>query len=166
MMYKPINKLLAPWAFFLFLSFSFLQKDGYRAATQYCNNRFGYCLNYPASLFPERTLSVQSDTLILKSVGQIAEVKVVGKLGTTKEAPAAIFEKNLEVISHKNGKANVISTLFGEDFYEANFLCGDFTFHQRANFSPTAAILLTITVPMNRPEMMVRAKSDIEIVFD
>ncbi len=166
MMHKPINKLLAPWALCLFLSFSFLQKDGSIAATQYCNNRFGYCLNYPSSLFPDRTLSVQSDTLLLKSVGQIAEVKVIGKLGATKEAPEAIFEKNLQAISSKSGKANVISTLFGEDFYEANFLCGDFTYHQKANFSPTAAVLLTITVPMNRPEMMVRAKSDIEIVFE
>jgi hypothetical protein len=109
---------------------------------------------------------VQSDTLLLKSVGQIATVTVVGKSGPAQATPEAVFEKNLQAITSKYGKANVISTLFGEDFYEANFLCGDYTYHHKANFSPSAAVLLSITVPMNRPEMMVRAKSDVEIIFE
>ncbi|MCB0519748.1 MAG: hypothetical protein H6577_16655 [Lewinellaceae bacterium] len=165
-MAKPISTIGRVMGFLSLMAFTFPSGKLLFSDAQYCNNRFDYCLDYPNSLLPDRYLSPQSDTLLLKSVGQIAEVSVMGKLGKTGSTPERVFEKNLQFIISKNGKATVISTLFGEDFYEANFLCGDFTYQQKAAFSETRSALFTIKVPVNRPELMVRLKADLDFIYE
>ena len=134
-------------------------------AKQYCNQRFGYCLNYPASMFPNAYFSPKEDSLVFKTADMLGLLTVISTPADHKLDSHLAFEQRLRALTAPGGQANVLSIINGDDYYEVNFLCGDHWYHQKAGFFRNYDVLFTIRVPVNRPELMVRMKSDVGIEF-
>ncbi len=137
-------------------------------AQRYCSQRFHYCLDYPASLFPNPFFSADEDSLIFKTPDQLGEVSVIGTVTDKKQDSHLAFEQRMRVLSASvtGQQVNILSIINGDDYYEVNFLYGSHWYHQKAGFYQNYDVLFTIRVPVNRPELMVRLKEDVSILFD
>jgi len=135
---------------------------------QYCNQRFHYCLDYPASMFPDTYFSPDGDSLLFKTIYGHCHLSVIGTATATKQDSHLAFERRMRTLTSPtpNTQATMLSIINGDDYYEANFLYDGHWYHQKAGFFPTYDVVLTIRVPLNRPEMMVRMKEDVGIVFE
>lgn len=132
---------------------------------QYCNGRFHYCLDYPASLFSKTYFSPNEDTLLFTTLDTLGEVSVIGTVTDRKLDSHLAFEQRMRALTASGGSANVLSITNGDDYYEVNFLYDGHWYHQKAGFFRTYDVLFTIKVPVNRPELMMRLKEDVDIEF-
>jgi len=162
------NLYISSGAILLCLTFFGLKAPETSLAKQYCNQRFRYCLDYPASMFPYAHFSPDEDSLLFKTADGNAHLSVIGTATGTKQDSHLAFEQRLRALTSPTPKApaTMLSIINGDDYYEANFLYDGNWYHQKAGFFPTYDVLLTIRVPVNRPEMMVRIKEDVGFAFD
>lgn len=136
-----------------------------RSGQQYCNERFHYCLDYPASLFPGTFISTDGDSLLLRTADQLGELSVIGTNTEGKQDSHLAFEQRLRALAKPDESPNILSIINGDDYYEVNFLFDGHWYHQKAGFFPTYDVLYTAKVPVNRTELMVRMKADVRIEF-
>lgn len=162
----PFMVVFVLWALLMDMAIPTSKANLATTASQYCSDRFHFCLDYPSSLFPEQFFSPDGDSVLMKTGGQVAEISVMGTLGGSKLAPEQVFQKNIESITSNGSKPTIISSLFGEKDFEVNFLLNGFSYHQKAGFFSDAYVLFTVKAPVNRPELMVRLKENVRMVFD
>lgn len=152
------------------LSF-FPQFAGYRytpetdVATNHCSSTYNFCVNYPASLLPVKELLPDDTGIRLKTRDLSSEVTVQAIPGHPGMTPKALFEATLEKIS---GEVTVISSAFGDDYYEAQFLdvTGGANYLHRVDYLPKHYIRLIARVPAGRPWLIERLKEDVTVQFD
>ena len=135
-------------------------------AQHYCSQRFHYCLDYPASLFSKTYFSPGEDSLIFTTLDTLGELSVIGTVTDKKQDSHLAFEQRMRALTAPGGQANILSIINGDDYYEVNFLYGNHWYHQKAGFFQNFDVLFTIQVPVNRPELMMRMKADVSILFD
>ncbi len=134
-------------------------------AQQYCNPHFHYCLDYPASLFPNTYISSDEDSLVFRTADRLSELSVIATPAATKLDSYQVFERRMRALTDGKGSYNILSIIDGDDYYEVNFLFDGHWYHQKAGFFPTYDVLFTAKVPVNRTEMMVQMKTDVNIEF-
>jgi hypothetical protein len=133
-------------------------------AQQYCNQRFHYCLDYPASMFPFTFISPDEDSLVFSTADKLSELTVIATPAADKLDSHQAFEERLKSLT-KGQPYTILSIINGDDYYEVNYLFGGYWYHQKAGFFPTYDVLYTAKVPVNRTEMMVLMKADVRIEF-
>ncbi|MBI1227041.1 MAG: hypothetical protein GC192_17550 [Bacteroidetes bacterium] len=134
-------------------------------AQSFCSKRFGYCLDYPASMFPNSYFSPDEDSVVFRIGDTLGLLTVISTLSDKKLDSHLAFEQRLRDMTATGGSVNILSITNGDDYYEVNFLYGDHWYHQKAGFFRNYDVLFTIKVPVNRPEMMMRMKEDVKIEF-
>lgn len=135
------------------------------SSSQYCNDRFDYCLDYPASMFQKTYFSEQTDSLLFTTLDSLGKVSVISTTTDHKLDSHQVFEERMRQLAATGCVANILSITNGDDYYEVNFLCGNHWYHQKAAFYRNFDVLFTLQVPVNRPELMMRLKQDVKIEF-
>jgi hypothetical protein len=133
-------------------------------AQQYCNQRFYYCLDYPASMFPFTFISPDEDSLVFSTADKLGELSVISTPTANKLDSHQAFEERLKSLT-QGQLYTILSIIDGDDYYEVNFLFDGHWYHQKAGFFPAYDVLYTAKVPVNRTEMMVLMKADVRIEF-
>ena len=134
-----------------------------RSSQQYCNERFGYCLDYPASLFPFTYFSPDEDSLVFFTADSIGTFSVISTITEQKQDSHLAFEQRLRALTAPSGPPNILSIINGDDYYEVSFLYDGRWYRQKAGFFQNHDVLFTIRVPVNRTDLMVRMKEDVSI---
>lgn len=150
----------------LCLAFGKLKAPVASLGQQYCSQRFSYCLDYPAPLFSKTYISPDEESLVFTTLDTLGLVTVISTTNDHKLDSYVVFEQRMRVLTAPGCKANILSIINGDDYYEVNFLYDSYYYHQKAGFLRTYDVLFTIKVPVNRPELMMRLKEDVSITFD
>ena len=130
---------------------------------QYCNTRFEFCVNYPAPLLPEQRVSDNDDGVILKTTDRSSQVSVYGSFNVFKWTPKDLFEFTIKELPGGGGDIKVLTSLFGDDFYECAFLHGTSQYYHRGYFVKDRYVQMVAQTPVNRPEMMSRLREDVTV---
>lgn len=149
----------------LFLTSGYEKSQTPLTVGQYCNSTYNFCVKYPESLLPVRKLLPDDSGIVLRTEDELSEVRVSAVPGAPAIAPQALFEAALKKFS---GEVTVISSAFGDDYYEAYFLdagAGTGYFH-RVFYFPRHYIRLVARVPVSRPWLIERLKEDVIVQFD
>ena len=136
-----------------------------RSSHLHCNDRFRYCLDYPASMFPSTYFSPDEDSLLFFTADSAGLFSVISTASAQKQDSHLAFEQRLRAMAAPSGTPNILSIINGDDYYEVSFLYGGHWYRQKAGFFQQHDVLFTIQVPVNRPELMVRMKEDVGIEF-
>ncbi len=163
---QPMRAALITTSCILLISSMIATKSARKPfSKQYCNERFHYCLDYPASMFGSAYFSPAEDTLLFTTLDTLGEVSVLSHSTAQKLDSYKIFEERMRQLTAKGGEANILSIINGDDYYEVNFLYDGHWYHQKAGFYRTYDVLFSIQVPVNRPELMMRLKQDVKFEF-
>jgi len=149
----------------LFHSAGYEKSQTPRAVHQYCNSEYNYCVKYPESLLPLKEEFTDGTGIRLKTKDQLSDVSVRAIPSQPGKTPKALFEAALEKFS---GEITVISSSFGDDYYEAQFLdvTGGANYLYRVDYLPNHYIRLVARVPAGRPWLIERLKEDVVVQFD
>ncbi len=144
---------------------SFSQNEAELQPHHYCNEKFNFCANYPSSLLPFKATLTQNNGIVLRSDDGFAEVIIAGYRQPTTESTEKAFLTSIQQQVKQNGDLKIISSIFGEDFYECSFIIGlNFSYHKSYYFDDHF-VRLEIKVPISNPVMLKSLKAEIDIDF-
>jgi hypothetical protein len=132
---------------------------------RYCNALFHFCIQYPASLFSERLVYDDQSGILLKTADGLSQVEIRGSACQPCGSPSEVFRETIAKNTLSGNQPLIISTLFGDDFYEVLFVSEGRNFFQKCNFVAGGYVLEEISVPVNRPQLLARAREDVVVNF-
>ena len=95
----------------------------------------------------------------------MATVIIAGHRDFYGENTKDVFEHEVQKLSAPGERSVLISSLFGEDFYECFFLVGPRTFYQKAYFFDHIMVRLSIQTTINQPKLMQKLRGEVSLYF-
>ena len=77
----------------------------YTEVTKYCNTRYGFCLEYPTSVFTQKDISINNDGVVLRSTGNDIRLKVFGSFNVLGNSAADEYADLMGALSSENPEA-------------------------------------------------------------
>jgi len=146
----------------MFLVFSSL---GAQASKTYCNNRFGFCLDYPASLKVPDEGPINGDGITLAAENGI-RISVSGSYNLMDWTPEAVYGFTREGLAADAGAEVAIQEAETTDTgFEALFLAGTSCQYARMLSQGNVYLVLTITGPKELKDDIVRTKEQLVLSF-
>ena len=134
----------------------------------YCHDDFHFCARYPSAYLPNQSYLPSHNGIQLKTEDERGVVTIGGYPEKGDKNPREIFESRLiqlEQTALPDEKSTVVSSIFGEDFYECFFLIGrNYYYHQSFLFEGYY-VLVEIKTPINRPDLMTTLHQQISLDF-
>lgn len=130
------------------------------ATRQVCHESFKFCLVHPPAFEPVE----MAEGFVARSEDDLVEIRTTGKLADVQLSPKDLFDQTLAELGGSESPI-VVSTLFGEDFFQANFLSGDRNYFLKAFLMPGYHVRLLISVPANRPDLVVQLREQVDVQF-
>lgn len=131
----------------------------------YCNERFQFCSQFPNETFPTQLDYLGGSGLLLRTENDLATVIIAGyddfKGTTTRE----IHEKEVAKLSAPGERSVLISSLFGEDFYECFFIIGRRSFYHKTYLFDDYLVRLSIETTINQPKLMQELRDNVTLYF-
>ncbi len=147
----------------MFLVFSSL---GAQASKTYCNNRFGFCLDYPAGLNVADEGPINGDGITLTAENGV-RISVSGSYNLLDWTPEAVHEFTKEDLAADAGAA--VATWEAETTdtgFEALFETGASYQYARMLSQGNIYLVLTITGPKELREDMARIQEQLKLSFN
>lgn len=129
----------------------------------YCNQIFEFCSQFPSDDFPTRL--ELNDGILLRTENDLATVTILGQRDFHGENTQIIFENEVKKQAGPDERTVLISSLFGEDFYECFFLVGHKTYYHKAFLSDGKLVRLTIETAINQPKLMQELRDNVSLFF-
>ncbi len=155
------------WAAFIMAGFSSFQHDtSSQEANLFCSDVYHFCANYPASILTHKINLPQGNGIMLKSEDGFAEVIMAGYSLPAHTSTKSLFlsstrEKSVPAIEPK-----VISSIFGEDFYECYFMIDRGYYYHQSYLFDDYFVRLEIKVPINMPDKLQVLQQQIRLEFE
>ncbi len=129
----------------------------------YCNQKYNFCIEYPTETFPFEAVFNQSNGLVLRSEDGTSEVIIAGYKQDAPINSESAFLASIEQINAAHEKPKIMSSLFGEDFYECFFILGhNFSYHKSFSFEGHV-VRLEIRVPISNPVLLKTLRDSISL---
>lgn len=133
----------------------------------YCNSDYHFCVEFPASILTIHSNLIQDKGILLQSKDGFSQMSI-----SISPQPENATTKDV-FLSYTNSKtgmagkdAKIISSLFGEDFYECFFMIGlDYFYHKNYHFDDYY-VRIEIKAPINMPDKMQVIRQQVNISFD
>ncbi len=155
------------WAIFFTTAFSQVPlNDRPQEANQYCNDEYRFCATFPSSILTFQATLIQGNGIILKPEDGFAEVTIAGYSLPAKTNAKQLFLSLARKKSALGVEPKIISSLFGEDFYECYFLVGKSYYYQQCFLIDEHFVWVEIKVPINRPDKMQILQKQISLEFN
>lgn len=129
----------------------------------WCNEAFRFCVKYPASFLTHAETKINNEGIELRTYDGLSSVSVDVNPSYEILDPRELYNRVLVRITGTQEKPLFVTTVFGDDYYEAFFLSGLESYFLRSYIFRNYHILLTIKTPVNKPEIMTRLREDIDI---
>lgn len=131
----------------------------------YCNKTYHFCARYPTSQLPFKAFLPGKKGIFLKSKDGFAEVTIRVYRQPGGKDTKTLFLESARKISALQKEPKIISSLFGEDFYECFFMAGlHYYYHQSYHFADHF-VRLEIKVPINKPGLMAILRTQVSLEF-
>ena len=133
---------------------------------RYCMDEYQFCVEFPSYIFTFHNDLIQGNDILLESKDGFSQMTI-----SVSPQPDGASTKNIFKASAKNksllaGKEpKIVSSLFGEDFYECFFIVGlDYFYHQSFHFEDYF-VRIEINTPINMPDKMQVIRQQVEVEF-
>lgn len=131
----------------------------------YCNERFAFCAQFPDLLFSTQTDLENGNGILLRTENDLASVTIAGYPGFQGKDTQDIFSHELKKRTGEGEQSVIISSLFGEDFYECFFLIDTRSYFHKAYLYNGKMILVSIETTINQPKLMQELRGAIRVDF-
>ena len=140
-------------------------KASAQEANLYCSDSYHFCAKFPASILTNNTALPQEKGIILKSEDGFSEVILAGY-----SLPENTDTKSLFLVSASKKavpaiEPKVISSIFGEDFYECYFLIDRHYYYHQCYLFSDYFVRVEIKVPINMPDKLQVLQQQIRLDF-
>ena len=155
------------WVLFFITGFSQIPlSDQSPEANRYCSSDYHFCAKYPASILTFAAPLVQGNGIILKSEDGFAEVIMAAFPLLANTNSKAIFFSSVREKSMTENEPKVISSIFGEDFYECYFMVGRYYYYHQCFLFDDYFVRVEIRAPINMPDKLQILKQQINLEFN
>ncbi|HFA49538.1 MAG TPA: hypothetical protein ENJ95_11040 [Bacteroidetes bacterium] len=137
-----------------------------QTASPYCNEKFAFCAEYPSSILNFEATLVQDNGIVLKSTDGLSEVVIAGYQSAFNKSTEESFRISIQNLLPPGKQPTIISSLFGEDFYECFFMIGHNMYFHRSYHFDDHFVRVEIRTPINRPHTMEKLREGISIDFN
>lgn len=131
----------------------------------YCNERFQFCSNFPSETFPTQLDFNDGDGILLRTENDLATVIIAGYTEVEGENTREVYQHALQELTADGEKPTLISSLFGEDFYECFFIVGKRSFYHKAYLVDGHLVRLSIQTTINQPMLLRTLRQTITLYF-
>lgn len=144
---KYIKSILAISIFsFLTLNFASAQTE----MAKYCNNRFDFCIEYPADIFTEKMLSANGDGVELTNADGNAYLLASGANNVIKTSVEAEYKNFMNYIVHTEGQVKEIDSQRVGNMLEISVQTGNrYIFYRSYIFEE---VLVAMMIKTDMPE--------------
>lgn len=153
------------WASFLLFGFSPTPNIPPQEANLYCSDEYHFCAKYPASILIEKINLPQENGISLKTEDGFAEVVIAGFPLLEDMNPKSVFLASARAKSIPSLEPKVISSIFGEDFYECYFMIDRHFYYHQAYFFNDYFVRVEIKAPINMPDKLQILQQQIRLEF-
>ena len=158
-----MNKILFSLISIVALSVSALSAQ---ATKTYCNNRFGFCVTYPAELKVSDELPANSDGVTLEAPNGI-QTSVSGSYNVMNWTPEEILEYTREDLEAVIGSsANALESETTGSGFEALLASGTYYQYVQMQSKGDIYLVLTVTGPGELMEEMKALRGQLKLSFD
>lgn len=158
-------KLITYWLAFFLLG---LGSPVWSQAGQstYCNNRFGFCVNYPANLSPVKEAAINGDGLTLELPGSSITVTVSGSHNAMDWTPEKIYQYTQADLAER-GKAGVeiISKRVDEKGFNAHIRSGALYEYTQMWLLDESYLIIIISGKNADQEMIEQLSREVSVTF-
>ena len=99
---------------------------------KYCNNRYGFCIEYPGDLFTKKFISENNDGVVLTSTDGNAQVRASGYYNVMDWGVEDEYNDFKEVVRASNKtRIQEVSVTFEGDQFECTLLVGEKVHYQK-----------------------------------
>jgi hypothetical protein len=131
----------------------------------YCNERFQFCSQFPSETFPTQIDFHEGDGLLLRTENELATVIIAGYRDFAGETTREIHVKEVEKLAAPDERSVLISSVFGEDFYECFFMVGKRSFFHKTYLFDDHIVRLSIETTINQPKLMQELRDSVTLYF-
>jgi len=154
------------WASLIFVGFSPIHNtDPMQEANLYCSEDYHFCAKYPASILTFKATLTQENGIILKSEDGFAEVIIAGFPLPDNADTKSIFLSSAKEKSILSKEPKVISSIFGEDFYECYFMIDRYYYYHQSYLFNDYFVRMEIKAPINMPDKLQILQQQIRLEF-
>ena len=158
-----LMNILLIWVACLATCFSQTQP---KEPNRYCSEKFNFCATYPAYALPDKVSLTKGEGILLKSVDGFAEVVIESFPADEEENTKSVFFDSVKKITPSENGPKIISSLFGEDFYECYFLIERLYCYHRCFLLDGHFVRVQIKVPINMPDKLQILQQQIHLDFN
>lgn len=154
------------WASFLMFGFSPTPSFPPQEANLYCSEDYHFCAKFPASILTEKITLPQENGIFLKTEDGFAEVIIAGFPLLEDMSPKSVFLASAREKTSPSKEPKVISSIFGEDFYECYFMVDRYFYYHQAYFFNDYFVRVEIKAPINMPDKLQILQQQIRLDFN
>ena len=134
----------------------------------YCNNRFGFCVTYPASVAPAEGLPINGDGIILENESKDINVNISGSHNVMDWTAEKIYTFTKEDFELEAGglEAKVLSSDITADSFDAIFQAGDRIEHSRMWTIGEAFLIITVIAPADKQDTLDELWQAFDVTLD
>ena len=158
-----MQKAVFSLATIMLLAVSFLPAQ---TSKTYCNNRFGFCLNYPDKLSPSEEAPINSDGIILQAPDGV-QVSVSGSYNVMDWTPEKIFEfTKADFAGVIGADASILENESTGKGFEALLSSGTYYQYAQMVTKGDVYLILTVTGPAELLEDTKTLRQQLKLTFD
>ncbi|MCB0706114.1 MAG: hypothetical protein KDC34_12415 [Saprospiraceae bacterium] len=132
----------------------------------YCNERFGYCMEYPEDIFTQEFFPDNGDGVLLISTDNMTRLRVSGSYNVLDWTMKDIYYFTFEDKTRENSKMQNIDSDLGENEFEATFVVGKTLQYVHGFKQADSYIILSIEVPVSDSERLTNLKDLVTLSFN
>ncbi|MCB0577690.1 MAG: hypothetical protein KDD10_00070 [Phaeodactylibacter sp.] len=149
----------------IFLSLAAVSTLAAQASKNYCNNRFGFCLHYPAELEVSAERPTNGDGVVLEA-GNGIQVSVSGSYNVMNWAPEKILDFTREDFADVIGlEAAARESQVTSQGFDALLVAGSYYQYAQMQAQGDVYLILTVTGPEEFLNEMKSLKGKLKVAF-
>ena len=157
----------------IFISLPFIFQSAGPAETasdseQYCNNRFNYCLSYPADYFTSINGSPNGDGVLFSAPEKETKVRVAGAYNVMDWSVEDVYYFSFEELLKKDKSIELVESTMDDSWGEGLIRFKEekkMKFFQ-INLLDNAYVVVMITVPDDSFDLLDRLKEEIQLTIN
>ncbi|MBR9921230.1 MAG: hypothetical protein GYB31_10360 [Bacteroidetes bacterium] len=159
-------RILASFLIILCMPFIYSSAKSAEEARSYCNDRFGFCVEYPENLFTQVFIPDNGDGVLLQSEDGKYKVQASGSYNLMDWEIEDIYYFTFEDFSRESSGVKNLDSVFTETEYEATFLVDDQLRYYHTFLFADSYITLTIVVPKGEDNILNSLKDEVGLRYN
>ena len=136
------------------------------ADSEYCNARYFFCVEYPDTLLPNKTISDNGDGIILSSDDNEVVVTIAGSRSVLNRRTPDLYADFVADRITKDEDSRVIYEIVDRKYYEVSFIDGAYHYYQKLFHQGNKYVIYQIVTPVGKDHKIDKIRNHLSVNFD